>query len=142
MRQLLIAVTLFCFTSLAFAASPVGTWTTIDDKTQKPRSVIRISEYKGVLSGRILKVYKQPGDTGYCRKCPGHFKDKRVEGLTFLWGMKSTGSHEWKGGKILDPKNGKIYKCKMTLSKDGNRLDVRGYVGMSLFGRTQTWRRR
>lgn len=138
-----IFLLLLILSGSAFAASPVGRWTTVDDETGKVRSVVQISQGRGgVLSGRILQVYKQAGDTGYCRKCPGSFKNKPVKGLRFMWGLKPDGERRWAGGKILDPKKGKIYKCKIELSQDGKRLNVRGYVGVSLFGRTQTWRRK
>lgn len=131
-----------CFLSISLAVgSPAGQWTTIDDKTKSARSVVKISERNGQISGTILKVYKQAGDTGICKKCPGNFKNKPIKGLTFMWGLKKTGDRTWSGGQILDPKSGKIYRAKATLSKDGKTLKVRGYVGISLLGRTQTWRR-
>ncbi len=127
-----------CYLPLAFAAgSPAGTWTTIDDKTGAKRSVVNISVSGSTLSGTIVKVYPQPGDTGVCSKCPGGFKGKKIQGLQFVWGLKDMGNGEWGGGSILDPKSGKIYKAKMTLK--GNKLMVRGYVGVSMLGRTQTW---
>ena len=126
----------FC-ASTAIAASPVGNWTTVDDKTGEKRAVVTISESGGVLSGVINKVYPQPGDTGMCHSCPGAFKGKKVQGLRFVWGLKQDGENEWTGGSILDPKTGKIYKAKMSLK--GNKLYVRGYVGVSLLGRTQVW---
>ena len=121
----------------AFAASPVGTWTTIDDKTGAKRAVVSVTESGGVLSGTIIKVYPQAGDTGVCHSCPGAFKGKKVQGLRFMWGLKKEGDNAWGGGSILDPKSGKIYKAKATL--EGNKLLVRGYLGVSLLGRTQTW---
>lgn len=125
------------FIPAAFAQSPVGNWTTIDDKTGQKRAVVNINVSNGTLSGTIVKVYKQAGDTGLCTKCPGAFKGKKVQGMTFVWGLKDMGNGEWGGGKILDPKTGKIYSAKMTLQ--GNKLLVRGYVGVSILGRTQTW---
>ncbi len=132
------------FTNLSYAAtaSPVGKWTTVSDKTGKARSVVRIYQSKGVLYGKILKVYKQPGDQGTCINCPGKLKNKPIVGLRMMWGMKPDGRNEWSGGHILDPKPGKVYKCKMTLSPDGKTLKVRGYIGFSLLGRTQTWYRK
>lgn len=121
----------------AASGSPVGKWTTIDDKTGAKRAIVSISESGGILSGVIVKVYPQPDDTGICEKCPGSFKGKKIQGLRFLWGLKSKGNNDWGGGSILDPKSGKIYKAKVTL--EGNKLYVRGYVGVSLLGRTQTW---
>jgi uncharacterized protein (DUF2147 family) len=121
----------------AGSQSPVGNWTTIDDRTGEKRAVITISESGGVVSGVIDKVYPQPGDTGICEKCPGSFKGKKIQGIRFLWGLKKIGDNEWGDGSILDPKTGKVYKAKVTL--DGNKLHVRGYLGVSLLGRTQTW---
>lgn len=127
-----------CYLPLAMAAgSPAGTWTTIDDKTGAKRAVVNISISGGTLSGTIVKVYPQAGDTGVCTSCPGAFKGKKVVGLGFLWGLKDQGNGVWSGGSILDPKSGKIYKAKVTLQ--GNKLYVRGYVGISALGRTQTW---
>lgn len=84
-----------------------------------------------------MKVYRQPGDTGVCAKCPGNFKNKPIQGLAFVWGLKDKGNGEWDGGHLLDPKTGKIYRAKMTLN--GRKLYVRGYVGFSVLGRTQVW---
>lgn len=119
-----------------------GNWATIDDETGKARSIVSIYESRGTIYGRITKVFPQPGDTGFCRNCPGAFKDKPVQGLRFMWGLRQTGDRTWSGGHILDPKKGKIYRVKLTLSRDGRALDVRGYIGVSLLGRTQTWHRR
>ncbi len=126
-----------CIPAMAASQSPLGNWTTVDDKTGEKRAIITISESGGVLNGVIDKVFPQPGDTGICDKCPGAFKGKKIQGIQFLWGLKKEGSNEWGGGSILDPKTGKVYKAKATL--DGNKLHVRGYLGVSLLGRTQTW---
>ncbi len=126
-------------TALAASQAPVGRWVTIDDKTGKKRAVVTISESGGQLSAVIDKVYPQPGDTGICEKCPGGFKGKKIQGLQFMWGLKSEGENEWSGGSILDPKSGKIYRAKVTVQ--GNKLLVRGYVGISLLGRTQVWQK-
>lgn len=122
---------------LAMAASPAGTWTTIDDKTGAKRAVVSVSVSGGTMHGTIVKVYPQAGDTGVCSKCPGAFKGKKIQGLGFLWGLKDKGNGVWDGGSILDPKTGKVYRAKATLQ--GNKLLVRGYVGVSALGRTQTW---
>ncbi len=121
----------------AFAGSATGTWITIDDKTGAKRAIVQISDSGGTLSGTVVKVFPQPGDTGLCQNCPGAFKGKKVVGLNFLWGLKADGDNQWSGGSILDPKTGKIYKAKVTLK--GNKLYVRGYLGVSLLGRTQVW---
>ncbi|MCC5791625.1 MAG: DUF2147 domain-containing protein [Legionellaceae bacterium] len=137
-RLALATVMMVALLPFGFAASVSGTWTTIDDADGKKRALVRVSESGGQLSARIVKVIsKRPGDTGICSKCPGNFKGKPIAGLTFMWGMKKTGTGEWSGGKILDPKSGKVYNAKVTLK--GNKLYVRGYVGVSLLGRTQVW---
>lgn len=137
-KSMMALVLTVLFAPLALAgASPAGSWTTIDDKTGQKRALVHISVSGGTLSGTIEKVYPQPGDTGICSKCPGAFKDKKIQGMTFVWGLKDQGNGVWDGGQILDPKTGKIYRAKMTL--DGNKLHVRGYIGLSVLGRTQTW---
>jgi uncharacterized protein (DUF2147 family) len=127
--------------SSAMAESLAGTtWVTIDDKTGKPRAEVQLSEVNDVVSGQIISVYPQPGDTGICSKCPGAFKDKPIKGLRFVWGLKQKGNVNWDGGSILDPKTGKVYRAKMMLK--GNQLYVRGYIGVSVLGRTQIWNRK
>lgn len=126
-----------CYTSVALAKPPVGEWTTIDDKTGKKRSEIYISINNNELSGKIIRVYTEKGDTGVCKACPGKFKNQPIQGLNFLWGLKEDKHGGWVDGEILDPKSGKIYRAK--LIQRGDKLYVRGYVGLSLLGRTQIW---
>jgi uncharacterized protein (DUF2147 family) len=143
MKRLFVAVAVMMASNLAAAAgSPVGTWRSIDDKTKQERSIIRITEENGVLKGVVEKLFDQPGDDpGHlCKECKDERKDKPIIGMTILWGLKKDGD-TWAGGEILDPKNGKIYRCKMTPSEDGKSLDVRGFIGISLIGRTQSWLR-
>lgn len=126
------------FSSLGFTvSSPVGQWTSIDDKTGEKRAVILLSEAGGTLSGTVEKIYARPGDTGICSECPGKFKDQPIQGMRIVWGLKDEGSGVWSGGSILDPKSGRIYKAKMTL--DGSKLYLRGYIGVAIIGRTQVW---
>lgn len=119
------------------AASPEGVWTSLDDTTGAKRAEIRLTVSGNTLNGSVVKVYPQPGDRGICVNCPGAFKDKKVLGLGIVWGLKDEGNGVWSGGYILDPKIGKVYRVKMTV--DGDKLHVRGYIGVSLIGRTQTW---
>jgi uncharacterized protein (DUF2147 family) len=140
---LLLALTLtFSFPALAGAGSPVGLWRTIDDQTGKVRSLLRIVEVKGELQGTVEKIFPEGNEdrAPVCRECKGERKDKPIVGMNILWGMKKDGN-EWSGGEILDPKNGKTYRCKITLSDDGKSLTVRGFIGLALFGRSQTWQR-
>ena len=125
---------------MSFAAStPAGSWLSKDDATGEKRAVSNLSVAGDTLSGTVVKIYPKPGETGICTNCPGDFKDKKVQGMRIVWGLKDEGNGVWSGGSILDPKSGKIYKVKMTV--DGNKLHVRGFLGVSMLGRTQTWTR-
>lgn len=141
LKRLITAALLCCATVAAFAAdSPVGVWRTIDDKTGKEKSLVRIVEVNGELRGTIEKLFREPGEdqNPNCEKCPGEKKNKPVIGMMILTGLKRQGD-EYAGGEILDPANGKTYKCKMWTSDGGKRLNVRGFIGVSLLGRTQVW---
>jgi uncharacterized protein (DUF2147 family) len=120
--------------------TPVGTWKQYDDRKGDVRSIIRIEAAGAGLIGTIVKVFPRPGEPEEpkCEKCPDDFKDKPVVGLRFLWGLTGSG-RTWDGGRVLDPDEGKIYRVKLRLSEDGKTLDVRGFIGLSLFGRTQRW---
>jgi uncharacterized protein (DUF2147 family) len=125
--------------ALAQANSPVGLWKSIDDETKQPKALIRIAEQGGVLVGKIEKILTDKADA-VCELCPDDRKGKPVQGMTILTGLKKDGE-EWSGGEVLDPNNGKIYKAKAKLVDGGRKLDVRGFVGVALLGRTQTWLR-
>jgi uncharacterized protein (DUF2147 family) len=120
--------------------SPVGLWKTFDDRTHQARGTVRISHQNGVFSGTIETSFKPEELTEHCYKCSGDRKDAPVIGLNIMRGVKKNGS-EYDGGEILDPETGYVYRCKFTLSPDGRKLFVRGYLGFSLLGRTQTWER-
>ena len=128
----------------AFASelSPVGLWKTIDDTTGKPRGLVRITERNGEYQGKVEKVFIEPGEDPdpKCEKCDGARHNQPVIGMTILWGLKKQGD-EYEGGAILDPESGKVYRAKMKLDGDGGKLGVRGFIGFSLLGRTQTWLR-
>jgi uncharacterized protein (DUF2147 family) len=126
---------------LAQDASPVGLWKTIDDHTGKPEALIRITENNGELRGKIEKLFLDIGEKNpKCDKCEGAQKDQPIIGMTILSGMKQEGT-EYGDGQILDPANGKMYKSRMSLADNGKKLNVRGYIGMPMLGRTQTWLR-
>lgn len=141
---LLLALPLSAISQTVTAQNtPVGTWTTIDDKTQKPKSVVEIYQAKdGSLAGRVTEILQSDrGPNPVCDKCSGDRKDKPVKGMVILWGIRQKGD-SWEGGQILDPKNGKVYSVKVTPVEGGKKLDVRGFMGFSMLGRTQTWVRR
>lgn len=118
--------------------TPVGFWKTIDDTTNEPRAIVEIKEVDGKLFGIIVKTFPKDGDKAICTECSGDKKDKPIVGLEIISDLKKI-ENEWAGGTILDPKNGKTYKAKMTLQQGGEKLQVRGFIGFSLLGRTQTW---
>ncbi len=137
--------TLFGITALAISGvvfaqmSPVGTWSTIDDKTKEIKSEIVVTESGGVLSGKVTKLLRKDADQkAVCDKCTDDRKDKAVLGLEIIRGAKKAeGKDVWEEGKILDPENGKNYTLRLTPVEGGKKLEVRGSVfGM---GRTQTW---
>ncbi|PZX29112.1 conserved hypothetical protein; putative exported protein [Cupriavidus phytorum] len=141
-RAAVLAATLLGSAAALAQATPTGTWKTIDDNTGKPRGLVEITEKNGVYSGRLLKSFVDgDGKPRVCDKCADARKDQPLIGMTILSGLRKTGDNEWSGGEILDPENGKVYKSKMSLTEDGNKLNVRGFIGISLIGRTQTWER-
>ena len=122
---------------IAFSQSVLGKWKTIDDETGAEKSIVEIYEVKGKLYGKIIELFEEKNKHRKCDLCTGEEKDKPILGMIFIKGLKKDGN-EYNGGKIIDPQNGKSYKCYITLeSKD--KLKVRGYIGISLLGRTQYW---
>jgi uncharacterized protein (DUF2147 family) len=143
-RRALITVALTVGLSVAARAqaSPIGFWNTISDVDGKPTAVVEIRQVNNELSGvvRALLVAADPPDS-LCGKCSGERRGQRIVGMEILRHMKADGT-EWSGGEILDPEDGKTYRASMKLTDDGRKLIVRGYIGISLFGRSQTWMRR
>ncbi|GCB06677.1 DUF2147 domain-containing protein [Ralstonia sp. SET104] len=124
----------------AFAqASPAGIWKTIDDNSGKQKGEVTIIDNGGTFTGKVSKILVPGDENKTCTKCTDDRKDQPIKGLTILTGLKANGNNNWDGGQILDPENGKVYSAKMSLSEDGQKLNVRGFLGISLLGRTQTW---
>jgi len=122
------------------SSTPVGTWKTFDDKTGQPRAIVRIYEQDGKFFGRIEQSFTPGAEHRVCTSCTDDRKNNPVIGLLIIRNMKSDGG-EYAGGDILDPDSGSVYRCKMHLEQDGARLVLRGYIGFSLLGRSQTWQR-
>jgi uncharacterized protein (DUF2147 family) len=122
------------------ATSPVGLWKNIDDVTGKPKALIRITEANGELTGKIEKLFRPANQdqNPVCDKCDGARKNQPVIGMVFMSGLKKNGS-DYSGGEILDPDNGKTYRSKVTLVDGGKKLNVRGYIGVPMLGRSQVW---
>jgi uncharacterized protein (DUF2147 family) len=135
--KILLVFLCVLFFQISFGQTFIGKWKTIDDETGKEKGVVEIFEHKGKLYGKIIEIFEQDKKHLKCEKCQGDEKGKSLLGLTIIKGLIKNGSG-YDSGKITDPKNGKSYNCKMTLlGKD--KLVVRGYIGISLFGRSQTW---
>lgn len=141
MKSILAALLLAAASATVFAqASPAGTWKTIDDETKQEKSIVRITDNGGVLTGKIEKLTDPAKQEATCDKCSDARKDQKIIGMTIIEGVKKAAGEEyWDGGSILDPNNGKVYKVRLTPADGGKKLDVRGYIGAPLLGRTQTW---
>ena len=123
--------------SQAEPLTPVGRWRTLDDKTGKPKAIVQLYMEKGRLFGRIESTL-DPEAKQVCDKCKDERKDQPIVGMVILRRLEPRGD-EYRDGDILDPKNGSVYRCKLRLEDQGRRLSVRGFVGFSLLGRSQTW---
>ena len=120
--------------------SPGGLWRTIDDKTGRESGAVRIVETNGTLYGNIERITDPARAKLTCTNCTDDRKGKPLIGLNIVRGLKPDGAG-WSGGTIVDPESGSIYKSSMKLEDCGRKLSVRGYLGISLFGRSQTWLR-
>jgi len=142
MKTALIALSLVaaCGTALA-QSTPAGLWKTIDDETKQEKSLVRITEAGGVYSGKIEKLSDPTKANAVCEKCTDERKDKPVVGMVILRNIREDKDDKgvFEGGDILDPNNGKVYKAKLKPIDGGKKLDMRGYIGAPVFGRTQTW---
>lgn len=119
-------------------ATPVGLWRTIDDETKTEKSLVRIVEAGGVLTGRIEKILEAAKADSKCDKCTDARKDQPVLGMTIIRNARADDSKEhWEGGDILDPNNGKVYRLRLKPLDGGKKLEVRGYIGP--FFRNQQW---
>jgi len=141
LRVLLLIAVALCVPQ-AMAQTVSGVWQQIDPSTGKVGALVTFSESGGSFNGRITKLFPDPGDdpNPLCHKCPDQQRDKPILGLVFIEGMRRSGL-TYEGGTILDPETGTLYGANMQLSRDGNTLTVRGYVGLPLFGQSQTWKR-
>lgn len=121
------------------SAQVTGKWKTIDDETGEPKSIVEIYEQNGKIYGKVVEILNPAKKNAKCTKCKGADKDKPILGLVIIRGLEKDGD-EWTDGDILDPNKGKFYSC--TIEMDGkDKLEVRGYMGISLLGRSQTWHR-
>ena len=111
---LFLVFSFFVLSAFAQLTSPVGKWKTIDDNSGKTKSVVEIYEKGGKLFGKVLELFDPEKPDPLCEECasddPRHMKP--IVGLEIIRNMKKDGS-EWEEGDILDPENGKVYRCKL-----------------------------
>jgi len=121
--------------------TPVGLWKTIDDDGKTEKSLVRITDASGVLTGKIEKIFDPAKQASTCDQCTDERKDKPVLGMVILRNLKQDADDKevWSGGEILDPNNGKTYKARLKPLDGGKQLQMRGYIGP--FYRTQVWQR-
>ena len=140
-HHLIFGTFLFVSYSNAQSIDPIfGVWKTIDEKTNQPSSLIRLDEKNGELIGTVTELIPTPGETlvTHCNLCKDERKGKPIVGMVIMKGLKKSSPGSWSGGEILDPEEGEIYKVKVTMVND-KTLEIRGYIGIPLLGRTQTW---
>lgn len=141
MKKFLIATGLMMSAMVANAADPLHgtTWNTIDDQTKKAKAVVKFTEQSnGTLTATIQKVLT-PGEELSCSKCEGPYKNKPLKGVAVINGLKNVGGTNYDEGTIMDPQTGKKYKLKGTLASNGQKLELRGFIGVAALGRNQTW---
>ena len=121
--------------------TPVGLWKTIDDDGKTEKSLVRIVDGGGALSGKVEKIFDPAKQDSKCDKCSDERKDQPVLGMTILRHLKQDADDKeiWSGGEVLDPNNGKVYKARLKPIDGGKQLQMRGYIGP--FYRTQVWQR-
>ena len=119
-------------------ASPVGVWQTVDDRTGQPRALVRIYQQDGRLFGRIERSFTPGAESRACDACKDERHGQPMLGLVIIRNLAVNGD-TWDGGDILDPDSGTVYRCKLRLDDNGAKLVVRGFIGVSLLGRSQTW---
>lgn len=140
MKKLFFTLIILTITSSINAQTIFGKWENRDEETNKVDSVIEVYEKNGKAFAKIIEITNKNRQDALCDKCSGKRKDNPILGMNILTGLKKDGD-EWSGGKILDPKNGKEYKCYIKLDNN-NKLKIRGYIGFAAFGRTAYWYRK
>jgi len=139
-KQITLSTLLLCLAQFCLAQSGItGTWKAIDDQTGVAKSHITIEEKDGKYYGTISEILREDRKDALCTECDGALKDQPILGMTILKDLEPYKDY-FSYGTILDPENGKNYKCSLW-QDDENTLTVRGYVGISALGRSQNWYR-
>lgn len=139
MKKYFLLIFILCLTIPSFSQTIFGKWNSFNEETNKVESVIEVYEKDSKAFAKIISIMDPSRSSAKCVECKGKRKNAPILGMNILTGLNKDGN-EWSGGKILDPKNGKEYKCYIQLL-DKNTLKLRGYIGFSMFGRTAIWKR-
>lgn len=142
MKKIIIGVILSALPVAVLHAhntSPIGKWQVVNEEGRKKAVVNITQDLSGALRGTIIRLNEDEG--AICDKCKGVQKNQPIEGMSVVWGLKKVGNNKWAEGSVLDPSEGDIYKARAELIDNGAKLKLRGFIGISLLGRTQIWSR-
>ncbi|TCI92728.1 DUF2147 domain-containing protein [Tenacibaculum sp. M341] len=140
MKKVTLTILFLALVASVSAQTIFGKWENKDEDTGKVDSVIEVYEKDGKAYAKIVEILNEDRKDAVCDQCKGKNKNQPILGMNILNGLEKDGD-EWSGGKILDPKNGKVYKCYIQLVEN-DKLKIRGYIGFSLIGRTAYWYRK
>ena len=144
MKKVFGAILITLISTTTFSQDITGTWRYIDDKTGEPKGLVKMEKQaNGTYAGTALKATPRPGYTPkeFCTNCPAPYTNKPIIGMQVISGLKTEDQINYTNGKIIDPVSGKLYSLKGKVSPNGKKLFLRGYIGVSAVGRSQTWLR-
>ena len=144
MKKVFGAILITLINTITFSQDITGTWRYIDDKTGEPKGLVKMEKQaNGTYAGTALKATPRPGYTPkeFCTNCPAPYTNKPIIGMQVISGLKTEDQINYTNGKIIDPVSGKLYSLKGKVSPNGKKLFLRGYIGVSAVGRSQTWLR-
>jgi uncharacterized protein (DUF2147 family) len=139
MKKVFFTTLLFALSITINAQTIFGKWNSTNEETGNIDSIIEVYEKDGKAFAKVIEIKGSTRKNAVCEKCEDENKDKPILGLNILTGLQEN-EDEWSGGNILDPRNGRIYNCYIKLIKP-NKLKIRGYMGLALFGKTAYWER-
>ena len=139
MKKSFLILLILAFSFSIKAQTIFGKWHSTNEETGEVDSVIEVYKKDGKAYAKIVEIKNPDRKNAVCDLCEGKNKNKPILGLNILTGLEKD-DDEWSGGKILDPRNGKVYKCYIELI-ESNKLKIRGYIGFALIGKTAYWTR-
>jgi len=139
MKKVFFTTLLFALSITINAQTIFGKWNSTNEETGNIDSIIEVYEKDGKAFAKVIEIKGSTRKNAVCEKCEDENKNKPILGLNILTGLEEN-EDEWSGGNILDPRNGRIYNCYIKLIKP-NKLKIRGYIGLALFGKTAYWER-